>query len=177
MLLNYYRDKAYDIAFDKGFHSAFYDERHFICLIISELMEAVEADRKNIRAKLERFEAKMEPMCSFESCFETYIKDTLEDELADACIRIFDLAGEKQIDLDSEFDKIEVYEICDYFTRDIFEICKTLTNTDDLKFCLQKALKQIFEVAKNMGIKDIEVYINHKMNYNESRDYLHNKRY
>lgn len=44
--LNELRDRAYKIARDHGFHDADWSNEHLLCLVISELMEAVEADRE-----------------------------------------------------------------------------------------------------------------------------------
>lgn len=44
--LNILRDQAYKIACDHGFHDKELSNEHFLCLVISELMEAVQADRK-----------------------------------------------------------------------------------------------------------------------------------
>ena len=44
--LNDLRDKAYKNACEHGFHDQELSNEHCLCLIISELMEAVEADRK-----------------------------------------------------------------------------------------------------------------------------------
>ena len=51
MNLNELRDKTYKIACEHGFHDTELSNKHFLCLIISELMEAVEADRRGKRAK------------------------------------------------------------------------------------------------------------------------------
>ena len=45
MDLNKLRDQAYKSACDHGFHDEPYSIIYYKCLIISELMEAVEADR------------------------------------------------------------------------------------------------------------------------------------
>ena len=45
--LNELRDRAYKIARDHGFHDADWSNEHLLCLVISELMEAVEADRND----------------------------------------------------------------------------------------------------------------------------------
>ena len=47
MNLNELRDKTYKIACEHGFHDNELSNEHCLCLVISELMEAVEADRKN----------------------------------------------------------------------------------------------------------------------------------
>ena len=53
MNLNELRDKAYKTACEHGFHDQELSNNHFLCLVISELMEAVEADRKGRRAKID----------------------------------------------------------------------------------------------------------------------------
>ena len=41
--LNELRDRSYKTACDHGFHDKRLSEEHCLCLVISELMEAVEA--------------------------------------------------------------------------------------------------------------------------------------
>ena len=60
-----------------------------LMLIVSELGEALEALRKGKRAKKNEFEFSPQMV----KHFETFIKDTFEDELADTVIRIFDLCA------------------------------------------------------------------------------------
>ena len=70
-------------------------------LTVSELAEALEADRKNKRADLSAFFDK-EPceIFPFREKFEVHVKDTFEDELADATIRLLDLSTALGIDLE-----------------------------------------------------------------------------
>ena len=71
-----------------------------IALIQSELSEALEADRHGNHASLPKFfKAKNKDGQPFEEAFKANVKDTVEDELADAMIRIFDLCGFLNIDL------------------------------------------------------------------------------
>lgn len=56
MNLNELRDKAYQCAVSHGWHEKDLSDEHFICLVISELMEAVEADRKGMHADRGNFE-------------------------------------------------------------------------------------------------------------------------
>ena len=85
-----------------------------LMLVVSELAEALEADRNGKRRMLTAFESSLvyarlsisdfEP--ENENCdwlknrFETTIKDTFEDEIADSLIRLFDLCGGLQIDIE-----------------------------------------------------------------------------
>lgn len=55
--LNELRDKAYRNAVVHGWHEESLSNEHFLCLVMSELMEAVNADRKGKRALRKIFEA------------------------------------------------------------------------------------------------------------------------
>lgn len=46
MNLNELRNRAYKTAREHGFHDEELSNEHLLCLVISELMEAIEADRK-----------------------------------------------------------------------------------------------------------------------------------
>lgn len=50
MNLNELRNQAYRNAVVHGWHEENMSDEHFLCLVISELMEAVEADRKESHA-------------------------------------------------------------------------------------------------------------------------------
>ena len=175
MNLNAYRDQAYNTALQHGFHDEPHRDEHWKCLIISELMEAVEADRKGYRADWEAFE-KYEGRISFTENFERHIKDTVEDELSDACIRIFDLAGYKDIDLEFESERTPVIDQKGAFTEKIYNIVHVLVGCEPLNRCLMLTLMRIFLLAEAMGI-DIEQHIQLKMEYNASRSYKHGKKY
>ena len=79
-----------------------------LMLIVTELGEACEADRKNRHADIytfvEEFSKKITPMQNsdeaFKKTFETYIKDTFEDEIADVFLRLMDLCGAMNIDIE-----------------------------------------------------------------------------
>ncbi len=89
---NALRDRAYKTACEHGFHDNELSNEHFLCLVICELMEAVEADRVGIIADLDAFK-RYEGKITFEENFKRHIKDSVTDELADAVIRLLDLAG------------------------------------------------------------------------------------
>lgn len=75
--------------------SALQDARR-LALIQSEVSEALEACRKNKHADMQAFEKSAQTKADF----EIYIKDSFEDELADALIRILELAAVHQIDIE-----------------------------------------------------------------------------
>jgi len=97
-----------------------------LMLVVSELSEALEAHRKGRHANINGFEMEKGyhvhgDKLNFEQSFQVHIKDTFEDEIADAVIRLFDVAS-------------------------------------GLDF-------------------DLEFFIRHKLDYNKTRPYKHNKKY
>ena len=175
MDLNKLRDQAYKSACEHGFHDETYSINHYLCLIISELMEAVEADRIRDYADMDAYE-EYEGRITFEENFVRHIKNTVDDELADACIRIFDLAGYKDIDLEFESERTPVIDQKGAFTEKIYNIVHVLVGCEPLNRCLMLTLMRIFLLAEAMGI-DIERHIELKMQYNQSRPRLHGKKY
>ena len=174
------RDECYKIACDHGFHDEEHSDRHYLCLVITELGEAVEADRKGRHADLASFNEAINGFAC-EIAFEGYIKDTVEDELADAAIRILDLAGANG-DIFEGFieaqDKEDVEDIdnIDYFkertfTESIYEVCD-----DIFTIGYDVALYDLFTIASVMGF-DLMEHIRLKMEYNKTRERLHGKKY
>lgn len=177
MNLNELRDKAYQCAVAHGWHDENLSDEHFLCLVISELMEAVEADRKGMHANRANFEYYMKQRKrddgEFMYAFKQDIKDSVEDELADACIRMLDLAGLRGYDLDSfDYEGSDTEDYSDMtFTESMFRICVYVTDNlyRDEPFIL---LNEIFAFCRDRNI-DIFWHIEQKMKYNELRPYKH----
>lgn len=177
MNLNKLRDKAYQCAVAHGWHEENLSDEHFLCLVISELMEAVEADRKGMHANRANFEYCMKQRKrddgEFMYAFKQDIKDSVEDELADACIRMLDLAGLRGYDLDSfDYEGSDTEDYSDMtFTESMFRICSYVTDNfyRDEPFIL---LNEIFAFCRDRNI-DIFWHIKQKMKYNELRPYKH----
>ena len=182
MNLNKLRDKAYQCAVAHGWHEENLSDEHFLCLVISELMEAVEADRKGKHAKVAMFkewQGNSLPLTEetrirrFMEDFEVFIKGTVEEELADACIRLLDLAGLRGYDLDRldyEGSDTEDYSEMN-FTESMYRICVYVTDGFYNEY-YDTLLNEIFAFCKDRSI-DIFWFINQKMKYNELRPYKH----
>ena len=195
MDLNSLRDRAYKTACDHGFHDEELSNEHCLCLVISELMEAVEADRRGKRADTARFKYWQSEapgltdegrIRSFKEDFKSYIKDTIEDELADAAIRLLDLAGLRNIhlelvtkDIGDSIDEIAEYYKDDTFTEAIYHI-STLpviyTGLCGYNTAINEMILSIFGLAKHLNI-DLLWHVNQKMRYNELREVLNISRY
>lgn len=100
---NFFADlqkEIHSIARDKGFYEEKRNIPTRLMLIVSEISEAMEADRKD-----KRYIRSIQALNGwtsdedFRMAFQNGCKDTFEDELADAVIRILDLAEAEKIDL------------------------------------------------------------------------------
>ena len=89
----------------KGFYDVEPSKDMCLLLIVSELVEMVEADRKGLKACISHFDSQIaKHPDKFELFFRNVIKDTIEDEAADVVIRILDYAGWQDIDLNKDSD-------------------------------------------------------------------------
>ena len=117
--LNQLRDEIHENAKNKGFWDSPRETGTLLMLCVSELAEAMEADRKGQYAKIDDAEfiidsktiredldlaVKENDTIKFEDIFRTQVKDTFEDELADTIIRILDLCGAKGIDIEKHIE-------------------------------------------------------------------------
>lgn len=189
--LNELRDKAYQCAVEHGWHEQKLSNEHYLCLVISELMEAVEADRKGKRAQVEKFkewQGNSIPLTEetrqrrFKEDFEAYIKGSVEEELADVCIRLLDLAGLRRINLPNI--SFPIYSSKDHknrlksltFTEWAYDVTHAISGFDKNKYPIGYLfigiLQEICCKAELMGF-DILWHIEQKIKYNQSRDYKH----
>lgn len=105
MLANGFLNQMAKELHQKAKNKGFWDERRelgtLLMLIVSELSEALEADRKDFKADIAGFEYDTNQKDGeFKYAFEDYIKDTFEDEIADVFIRLFDLVGYLNLDIE-----------------------------------------------------------------------------
>jgi NTP pyrophosphatase (non-canonical NTP hydrolase) len=189
------RDRAYKIACNHGFHDKELSNEHWFCLVISELMEAVEADRKGKRANVALFKewqgnnlpvSEETRIRRFTEDFEEFIKDTVEDELSDAAIRLLDLSGLRGLSLDLAMKDMkngidDMAEACkdETFTESVYSISTLPVRYDslyDFATTVNDMLMSIFGFAQHLGI-DLHWFIEQKMKYNELRPLKHGKKY
>lgn len=196
MNLNELRNRAYKTACDHGFHDADWSNGHFLCLVISELMEAVEADRQDGRANMAGFETCIKNAYQgivrddwFLKAYRANIKGSVEEVLSDVTIRLLDLAGLRKIDLSELqgplFDKFNITpEFISWksqikekiFTERVFFLCSLLTSRERIEDVVKSAIAITFLNANILGV-DLLWHIEQKQRYNELRPVMHGKKY
>jgi NTP pyrophosphatase (non-canonical NTP hydrolase) len=96
--LNELRDKAFAYAERQGFHENRLNFGERLMLVVSELAEALEADREGKWACL-AIQDFLDPSMP-KAEYENRVRGTVQEELADTIIRVADIAGIYKIDLD-----------------------------------------------------------------------------
>lgn len=112
--------------------------------------------------------------------------DSVEMEMADACIRLYDTAGTFGVTFDKEDFDVDMHEEYEKYyshlslTEKTFALCgvllKTLGNEESLKDIIGSSLYLLELMAEEMHI-DLFWFIERKMEYNETRNRLHGKKY
>lgn len=177
-----WRKEAWQIAKDHGFHDTKKSTEHWKCLIITEISEAVNADRKNINASQHDVDAlisryKDMPASEFNAEFKKTIKDTTADELADVAIRIMDFAEEARLNLN-----IKRWGSIDDIAESASRSGKTFTEyayslmSDIVNVGLEWPLVVLIAYCKQNGI-DLYSHIELKMHYNRFRPLRNGKAY
>jgi hypothetical protein len=187
-MLNHYARKCHNRAVAKGFWDVPHSIGHSLMLAYGELHEAIEADRLGKWAKLDpntidtlhRIEGAI-----YTQEFLRLVKDTVEDEIADAVIRLLDLlgwsieSGTPLVGLDyvrGEFENtVPPKDLPGALLR---VVCSSVL---PLSFCstfeaVLAPIKSLEQLCDHLGI-DLMAHIDLKLKYNATRPALHGKKY
>lgn len=176
--LNKLSKDIYEANKAKGFHEEKHSEEHMMCLVVSELMEAVEADRKGRKANLKAFydNGACERYLhneNYKEAFEKYIKDTVADELADAVIRLLDTAGALGVDANLFNTNLSVFG--NSFTENIYDIFSGIV-MNNANISIPYGIGRIEKLCSSLNI-DLWQHVDLKLKYNSLRPYKHGKQY
>lgn len=171
----------------KGFHDRDVSLQEIFGLIISEMCEAMEAERKGRNVENSKYvwvlayKDDESYQCKFDQC----IKNTVSDELADVFIRCMDAAGKYS----KEDDGIVLFK---HFIDERVKMLKNSPNTFAYyvyilsewftlngKTCCHN-LMVMMEICAAIAIIhniDLDKAIEAKIRYNETRGYKHGKKY
>lgn len=179
--------RAYVTACKSGFHDKELSVEHMMMLVLSEISEAVEADRKGQRADYAGYEACLKETGDALQSFSKFAKGSVEDELADVAIRLFDFCGALCIVPDlSVCDDALYANYCSLCSKMSFcECCFVLSAIicrcdgavrDEICTIVGSALTFLFCMCEEMDINILH-HIDMKMVYNANRPRLHGKKY
>ena len=162
--------EIYETAVAHGWHEEKHSPEHYLGLIMTEVAEAVEADRKERRSKAKVCYAKGN---LFADWYNGNVKNSVEEELADIVIRLLDMAyeihGENEEYIPDRFIGTHFHKNSPFivnawnFVRYILDFGWIEIN-DSIRF--------IYDWAEYLGI-DLDQHIEWKMRYNSLRDYKH----
>lgn len=186
--LNRYAKDCHERAVAKGFWDVPHSVGHYLMLVVSELSEAVEADRIGKWAKLDH--DTIDTLQRIEGAiyaqeFLRLVKDRVEDEIADAVIRLLDLlgwmieSGTPLVGLDNvrgEFgNTAPPKDLTDALLRVVCSSVLPLSFCSTLEAVLDP-IKSLEQLCDYLGI-DLMAHIELKLKYNETRPAKHGKKY
>ena len=187
--LNRYAKDFHERAVDKGFWDEPRSVGHCLMTAFGELHEAIEADRLGKWAKLDH--DTIDTLQRIEGApyaqeFLRLVKDTVEDKIADAVIRLLDLLGYlldgRELQSRQANSVNVVYGkggIPPMLTDVLFPIVATLCeayNDCDTTCGILYAIKSLENLCDHLGI-DLMTHIELKLKYNATRPALHGKKY
>lgn len=188
--LNKLKNVIYATEVAHGFHDEKHTVDHELGMVLSEIGEAIDADRnpsapvptqKTIDDALELADESDEQHVAFIAYFKDHIKGSVVEELADVAIRLLDLAGS----LDVEFGRGDDIETADWCGKEtlpnrLFNFAMTLENLswnchDSGNYA--SVLEDITNIAKDLTHLDLWQVVRLKMLYNDMRPRLNGKKY
>ena len=165
---------CHERAVAKGFWDEPHLRSHYFVLADGELSEAVEADR------IGRWDG-----AAYAQAFLRLVKDAVEDELADAVIRLADLYGRileekprlQRKRLEDEYVP-RAEDLAEWpLTKAVYHAkCILFDNTWADNSIIRRAVLLIVTYASAIGI-DLMMHIDLKLKYNATRPALHGKKY
>lgn len=164
--------QIYENACAHGWHEESKPDRLWMCLVMSEVAEAVEADRKHIsvNGNIAGFEKLTGVGHDFKTVYKDYVKGSVAEELADVVIRLLDYAymrwGDK-FPWNVEYGNVIP---SDNFAVNAFTFVKDVLNYGSMN--IMESICYVIEWADQLEI-DLVWHIEHKMKYNELRSYKH----
>lgn len=197
---------ANDIAEKQGLQEKNLSDNHYLMMIITEIVEAIQADRSGNKAMMKSFNVLVKEKGddanfifpdgfgkereNFIFAYEKYIEGTVDGELADIVIRTMSFFGlrEMKFSFIKDLNEIAVKQSEEYFKNCSFtEAALCLTENFARQYnglCTSNALADdlsynvafVFLWAKHLKI-DLMRHIKLKMKYNSMREYKHGKKY
>ena len=174
--LNALKYRAYNIAVEHGFHKDIKADAYYLGIVMSEAGEAINADRKGRHANTKGFTDFMKSaQFYFRLAFDSYIKGSVEEKLANIVIRLLEFAGMKRYELNIEsidhiFSRHTMLNFYDYKLPGILvrliAMLADASNEDELHQYVSTVLSDGFERMTGSN-KDLWWFVERKIGYNE----------
>lgn len=165
------QQRIWDVATAHGWHEQPISTAQYCGLIMTEMAEAVEADRNGRRFKMTS--APPEDLQWFKGWYQEWVKGTIEEEFADVVIRVLDMAqevhGDKMRWL-GYYPYGQVYQENESFIENAWYFIREVLNWGTMN--ISDCVSFMFDWAQYLGI-DLWQHIEWKMKYNELRPYKH----
>ena len=184
--LEHLSNEAFRIALEHGWHDELLSEKHYLGLVMTEVAEAIEADRHGKRADTDTMAHIMKTQAEggigltngwyetwYGMYYNEYVKGSIEEEFADIVIRLLDMAicvhGDKMKWL-GNYPCGSVYSEKNSFIENAWFFVHDVLNwgTMDISDCVSFML----DWAQDLGI-DLWQHIEWKKKFNELRPYKH----
>ncbi len=172
------QQRIWDVATAHGWHEQLISTEQYCGLIMTEMAEAVEADRNGRRSEDAEFKRALtfeaaNKASYFKACYKDYIKGSIEEEFADVVIRVLDMAQEVHGDRMrwmGYYPYGQVYHEKDSFIENAWYFIREVLNWGTMN--ISDCVSFMFDWAQHLGI-DLWQHIEWKMKYNELRPYKH----
>ena len=165
------QQRIWDVATAHGWHEQPIPTAQYCGLIMTEMAEAIEADRNGRRFKLTS--APPEHPQWFQGWYQEWVKGTIEEEFADVVIRVLDMAQEVHGDRMrwlGYYPWGQVYHEDKSFIENAWYFIREILNWGTMN--ISDSVSFMFDWAQDLGI-DLWQHIEWKMKYNELRPYKH----
>lgn len=166
--LSRWAKEIHDNATAHGWHEEKHSPEHYLGLIMTEVAEAVEADRKERKFKL---------CCCvpddgkyFVGWYNEWVKGTIDEEFADIVIRLLDMAHALYGEDFAYYNHCGLFRDDKTFIEHAYYFVKEVLNSGVLN--ISYSICYIYDWAEHLGI-DLDQHIEWKMRYNAHRDYKH----
>lgn len=143
---------------------------HYLGLIMTEVAEAVEADRKDRRSKAKVCYAKG---MLFADWYNGNVKNSIEEEFSDIVIRLLDMAcdlhGENVEYIQDRFIGTHFHKNLPFIVN-AWNFVRYILGSGWIE--INDSIRFICDWAEHLGI-DLDQHIEWKMRYNSLREYKH----
>lgn len=170
--------RVWDIAKEHGWHDEPKSVRTCLGLVMTEVAEAVDADRISKRSDDTHFKKAIASEAAlmgayYEACYKEYVKGSIEEEFADIVIRLLDMAEEVHGDKmrwEGYYPFSTVFDDRINFIGNTWIFVKEVLNWGTMN--ISDSVSFMFDWAQHLNI-DLWQHIEWKTRYNKLRPYKH----